>query len=230
MKSYIADFFNLFFPRVCLICSRGLYQHEKHICRLCEKELPRSYFHLADDNLVEKLFWGRINVKRASSFLLYTKGSMVKNILHSIKYRHKKELGYELAKLYSDDLKEVNFFGDIDVVIPVPLHDKKLRLRGYNQSEWIAKGFSESLNAELVVDNLFKKMSTSSQTKKNRYERWENVGEVFDIRDKTLFEHKNILLVDDVLTTGATLEACAKVILQVKGITINVVTLAYATI
>lgn len=230
MKSYIADFFNLFFPRVCLICSKGLYQHEKHICRLCEKELPRSYFHLADDNLVEKLFWGRVNVKRASSFLLYTKGGVVKNILHSIKYRNNKELGYELAKLYSSDLKEVNFFDHIDVVIPVPLHDKKFQLRGYNQSEWIAKGFSESLSAELVTDNLFKRIHTSTQTKKGRYDRWKNVGEVFDIRDKALFEQKNILLVDDVLTTGATLEACANVLSQVEGITLNVVTLAYATI
>jgi len=197
---------------------------------LCEKELPRSYFHLANDNLIEKLFWGRVDIKRASSFLLYTKGSVVKNILHSIKYKNQKELGYELAKLYSNELKEVNFFNDINVVVPVPLHNKKLRIRGYNQSEWIAKGYSEVLNAELVTDNLFKKIHTSTQTKKGRYERWENVDEVFDIRDMKLFENKNILLVDDVLTTGATVEACAKVLSQIKGITLNVVTLAYATI
>ncbi|TLX77780.1 ComF family protein [Labilibacter sediminis] len=230
MIPYLSDFFNLFFPKICLICSRALHMHEKHICKLCERALPRSYFHMANHNPVEKLFWGRVNIEKASSYLLYTKESKVKNILHSLKYRQQKELGYELGKIYARDLSEVNYFKNLDFIVPVPLHPRKFKERGYNQSEWIAKGLSEVLSVPLKTDLLFKSYHTSTQTRKGRYQRWENVEDVFNIVSGEKFEGCNILLVDDVLTTGATLEACAKKLKSIKDIKINVATLAYASI
>lgn len=228
MVSYLNDFFKLFFPRTCLVCDYTLYQHEEHICRKCIKNLPRSYFHLADNNPLNKIFWGRVDIEKVVSFLLYSKGSHVKNILHALKYGNCKELGYELGKMYAKELSEVSYFNELDFLIPVPLHPQKLSLRGYNQSEWIAKGMSEYLPGKVMVDNLFKNTHTSSQTNKGRYNRWENIATSFDIRDTKVLENKNVLLVDDVLTTGATLEACANCLSKIKGVTIYVATLAYA--
>ena len=229
MSNYLSDFFNLFFPRNCAICKRSLYAHEKFICRKCNKELPRSYFHLSDNNPLDKIFWGRVDIDKVVSYLIYSKGNMVKHILHNLKYRNCKELGYELGKLYGAELSEVNYFGRVDWLIPVPLHPKKMAIRGYNQSEWIAKGLCVNLNGGVMNDNLFKRVHTSSQTKKSRYSRWENIEDSFDIRDRKVLENKTVLLVDDVLTTGATLEACATCLAEIPGITINVATLAYAT-
>lgn len=229
MSNYLYDFFNLFFPRTCLICDHSLFKHEKNLCNKCLANLPRSYFHLADDNPLNKIFWGRVDIEKVVSFLLYSKGSLVKDILHSLKYRDCKEVGYELGKLYSKELLVTNYFEKVDFLIPVPLHPKKLASRGYNQSEWIAKGFAEHLNAKVMVDNLYKRTHTATQTNKNRYNRWENISRSFDIRDTAVLENKTVLLVDDVLTTGATIEACASHLIQIKGITIYVATLAYAT-
>ncbi|WP_185957497.1 ComF family protein [Saccharicrinis carchari] len=194
----------------------------------CTKNLPRSYFHLADDNPLNKLFWGRVDIEKVVSFLLYTSGSHVKEILHALKYGNRKELGYELGKLYAKELSDINYFGQIDFLVPVPLHPKKKSKRGYNQSEWIAKGLAEHLPGKVMVDNLYKKLHTTSQTNKGRYSRWENIAQSFDIRDTGIFKNKKVLLVDDVLTTGATIEACAGNLAAIEGITIYVATLAYA--
>ncbi len=227
---YLDDFFNLFFPNVCCLCGRSLFQHENLICRLCEKDLPRSYFHFLAKNPVEMTFWGRVDIQKGTSFLLYVKGSKVKNILHAIKYRNNRQLGYELGKLYGLELNENNYFADIDLVVPVPIHPKKLRIRGYNQSEYIAQGLCDSLQKTLQTEGLRKVVNTKSQTRKGRFERWENVSDVFKIDDDSLFCGKNILLVDDVLTTGATLESCARCFSKVPDVTLSIATLAYATI
>ncbi|MGQ1787362.1 MULTISPECIES: ComF family protein [unclassified Saccharicrinis] len=170
-----------------------------------------------------------MDIEKVVSFMLYTKGSMVKYILHAIKYGNKKELGYELGKLYSQELLEVNYFNNIDYLIPVPLHPKKLAKRGYNQSEWIAKGLAENISGKVMPDNLYKRIYTTSQTNKGRYKRWENIANSFDVRNPSILENKKVLLVDDVLTTGATLEACASNLAKIKGTRIFVATLAYAT-
>ncbi len=228
MSNYLSDFFKLFFPNTCLICNYALYEHEKHICRKCIKNLPRSYFHLTDENPLNKIFWGRVDIEKVVSFLLYTKGSHVKQILHSLKYGTRKEVGYELGKMYAKELADINYFSNLDYLVPVPLHPKKMNIRGYNQSEWIAKGLAEHLPGKVMTDNLYKKTHTTSQTNKGRFSRWENIASSFDVRDTSLFENKKVLLVDDVLTTGATIEACATTLSNIKGITIYVATLAYA--
>ncbi|WP_075590394.1 ComF family protein [Labilibacter marinus] len=229
MKNYINDFLRLFFPSVCLICGNALLTHENYICRKCNKDLPKSHFHLADNNPLNQLFWGRTNIDKVVSYLLYTHGNMVKHILHALKYRNQKELGFELGKRYSQELAEISYFDEVDWVIPVPIHAKKLAIRGYNQSEWIAKGICENLNGEIMPDNLYKKTFTSTQTNKSRYQRWENIENTFDLRDANALENKTVLLVDDVLTTGATIEGCANTLETIPGITVHVATLAYAT-
>lgn len=227
--SYLKDFVNLLFPNVCCLCGKSLFKHESILCLRCVKDLPRSYYHLVDKNPVRLTFWGRADIKQASAFLLYVKGSQVKKILHSMKYSNNKMLGYELGRIYGMELKETNLFKDVDVVVPVPLHPKKLRIRGYNQSEFIAKGLCESLGKTLCVDGLLKLVHTTTQTRKGRFERWENVSDVFKINERFSFVGKSILLVDDVLTTGATLEACAKSFDRISGVKLNIATLAYAS-
>ncbi len=229
MRTYLNDFVKLFFPKTCLICGKSLYKHESQICLLCIKDLPRSYFHLADNNPLNKIFWGRVDVKDVISFLLYKKENVVKDILHALKYRNCKEVGYELGKLYCRELANVNYLQHIDFLIPVPLHPKKLAKRGYNQSEWIANGMCESLNAKVLTDVLFKATYTKSQTNKGRYQRWINIEDSFDIRNTSILENKNVLLIDDVLTTGATIEACVGKLKKIKGISVFVATLAYAS-
>jgi len=222
----INDFFNLIFPQLCCSCNQALLKHEKVICTNCIITLPKTNFHLDKNNVVNKVFWGRVQIEMAASFYAFTKESKVQNLLHHLKYKGVKEVGSVLGKLYGFDLKSAEFFKEIDFIVPVPLHKNKLKKRGYNQSEWIARGLSESMNIPLRLDVLYRKVDSKTQTKKSRYKRWENVGEIFGVL-KDDIKNKNILLVDDVLTTGATIEACAQVLIE-KECKIFVVTLAYA--
>ncbi len=222
----INDFFNLLFPRLCCSCNLTLLKHENIICTNCIVTLPKTNFHLDKENPVNKVFWGRVQIEMAASFYVFSKESRVQNLLHHLKYKGVKDIGSVVGKLYGFDLKESDFFKDLDFIVPVPLHKNKLKKRGYNQSEWIAKGLSESMNIPLRLDVLYRKVDSKTQTKKSRYKRWENVGDIFGVLDGN-FNNKSILLVDDVLTTGATIEACAQVLSE-KGCKIYVVTLAYA--
>ena len=222
----INDFFNLIFPRLCCSCNHILLKHENTICTNCIVTLPKTNFHLDKDNLVNKVFWGRVQIEMAASYYSFSKESRVQNLLHHLKYKGAKEVGSIVGKLYGYDLKESPFFKKIDFIVPVPLHKIKLKKRGYNQSEWIAKGLSESMNIPMRLDVLYRKVDSKTQTKKSRYKRWENVGDIFGVLDGDL-RGKKVLLVDDVLTTGATIEACAQVLIE-KGCEIYVATLAYA--
>ncbi len=180
-----------------------------------------------DENPVSRVFWGRINIKAATSFLFYSKQGKVQNLIHHLKYRRQKDVGIELGKLFGIELQKSPFYKDLDFIIPVPLHPKKLRKRGYNQSLVIAEGLKKSMGID-VFTGLQRKIHSSTQTKKSRYERWENVKDIFKIENPEELENKSILLIDDVLTTGATLEACATVLSDVPNITISIATLAYA--
>ncbi len=226
--SYLKDFFYLFFPRLCLICNHSLYRHENLLCSRCLKELPRSYFHLVKDNPVDQIFWGRVNVEKATSFLIYSKDNKAKEILHAIKYNGKNDLASKIGMVFSRELIEVNYFGDIDVVVPVPIHPKKKLKRGYNQSDYLAEGMADVMGATVEKKVLLKVLNNSTQTKKNRFERWQNVEDAYMVADYACLAGKNVLLVDDVVTTGATLEACAKILLQVPNIKLNIATIAYA--
>ena len=226
--SFIKSFIKLFFPEVCCICDRGLLTHEQIICSVCKHGLPLTNFHQYNKNPVELTFWGRVDIQKATSFLLYTKGDTVKNILHSIKYKNNTLLAEEMGRQFGISIKVNDIFNHIDIIIPVPLHHKKLLKRGYNQSELIANGISRVINKPVINNILYKTTNTSTQTKKNRYERWENAENIYALYNGDSLNGKNILLIDDVLTTGATLEACCQAFKNSNIKSLNIATLAYA--
>jgi ComF family protein len=229
-KLWITDFVNLFFPNNCSACGNSLVSQEEVICTGCQFKLPRTNFHFEAENPIARIFWGRVNLESATSFLFFNKGGNVQQLVHQLKYKGKKNVGRFMGSLFGNDLLRSPVFASVDLIVPVPLHPKKERLRGFNQSKVIAHGLSESLQKPLSTNNLVRLVHTSSQTKKSRYSRWENVKDVFGIKDPSLFAGKHILLVDDVLTTGATMEACAQKILEVEGAKVSAVTLAYAQV
>ncbi|PLX11197.1 MAG: hypothetical protein C0598_08730 [Marinilabiliales bacterium] len=220
---------NLFYPKICMSCSQALNSQEETICIKCLLRLPKTGFHFHEDNPISRVFWGRIDIAAATSFLFFSKQGRVQSLMHNLKYRGQKEVGIYLGKLFGNDLKESPLFQNIDLIIPIPLHPKKLATRGFNQSMMIAKGLSESM--ELPINEyLQRSIHTSTQTKKSRYDRWKNVKDIFEISESDSLKNKNILLVDDVLTTGATLEAGAGKLLEVEGTKVYIATLAYANI
>ena len=225
---WLNDLINLFFPNVCVVCGEALNKQEEVVCLLCLVKLPKTSFHLHEDNPVSRVFWGRVNLNAASSFLFFNKGGSVQDLMHALKYKSRKEVGVYLGEQFGRELNESTLFKDIDLIIPVPLHPKKLHKRGFNQSATIASGLSKKLNAPVDTENFIRLVNTDSQTKKSRYKRWENVKGVFGIRNKEKLTGKHILLVDDVLTTGATLEACASILLELENTKVSAATLAYA--
>ena len=220
------DFLSLIFPKVCAACGKSLFKTEESICTYCLYHLPKTNFHLYGDNPVVKLFWGRTGIHSASSLYSFSKGSKVQHLIHQLKYRGKKEIGNTLGKHYGKELKMSPLFSTANVVIPVPLHIQKLKKRGYNQSETFAQGIAEAMNAESSSEILIRTFSSETQTKKSRFARWKNVEEIFKVTAPEKLEGKHVLLVDDVITTGSTLEACANKILEVPNVKVSVATIA----
>jgi len=225
---WMNDLLGLVFPNLCAACGQPLVRHEKVICMRCGYKLPRTNFHHFENNPVARIFWGRVNLYAATAFLYFNKGGKVQHLIHELKYKGNKEVGEQLANLWGNDLKKKGLFTDVEVVIPVPLHPKKQRIRGYNQSEQITRGLAESMAVYHSVGNLVRNTFTESQTKKSRYSRWQNVSGKFGVLYPEKLEGKHVLLADDVITTGATLEACAQELAKIKHIKISVATLAYA--
>ncbi len=222
------DLLHLVYPKICVACGENLLSHEDHICTKCLYDLPKTNYHLSDSNPIEKLFWGRVKIFKACSFFFFNKGSKFQKLIHKLKYNSKKEIGYELGAHFGSDLSGSEGFNSVDVIIPVPLHESKEKLRGYNQSNWIAKGISASMNKPVDSNNLKRLVASDTQTKKTRFERWENVQSVFEVTNPESLENKHILLVDDVVTTGSTLEACAQELGKINNIKISIATLAVA--
>lgn len=228
MRNWLADFFQLFYPNICAACGEKLLNQEKVICTRCLVDLPRTNFHLEHDNPVSQLFWGRVNVQNATALFRFQKGSRFQDLLHLLKYNGRQDVGEELGRQLGFELKKSEIFNRVNVVIPVPLHPKREKKRGYNQAECIAKGIAESMGIEIQSRNLVRNVETQTQTKKSRIERWKNVDSIFEIKQPEKLNNMHILLVDDVVTTGATLEACAQAILKTEGTKVNIATLATA--
>jgi len=230
IKTQYFNFYNLFVPKKCLNCGRNLNKTEKQICLDCLQKIPKTQ-HLNDtENKAAQIFWGRVNLEMVAAGYYFTKDSILQNLIHQVKYQGKKQLALELGKQLALDLKKTQNFDNIDFICPVPLHKLKQKKRGYNQSEWIAKGISEILLKPIMKDVLIKHKNTKSQTKKNKLERLENVKSVFSLnKNHYKFRKQHILVVDDVLTTGATIEACCIELLKIPNVKISAITLAIAS-
>lgn len=223
------DFISLFFPVVCVSCGKSLFRNENRICTHCLYHLPRTGFHLINDNPVAKIFWGRVNIQAAAAFFTFTKGGKVQQLIHQLKYKGQKEVGICIGNWYGHELRTNQVFQTIDLIVPVPLHKKKLRKRGYNQSAYFAEGLASSLHIPTDPAILFRSSASETQTKKSRFFRWKNVEHLFYIKNENRIQHKHILLVDDVVTTGATLEACAQALLKIEGVTVSIAAIAFAS-
>ena len=224
------DVLHLFYPNQCEACGQELVGNERLICVSCWKDLPETKFHLQINNPMEQKFWGRISIEYGASMYYFNKDARIQEILHALKYRKNTEIGEELGRRFAKEIEGCGWVKDIDMIIPVPLSAQKLRKRGYNQSEFIAKGMADVLNIEVNTTALVRYKNTETQTKKSRSERLQNMEGAFDIVDAHLLNQKHILILDDVVTTGATMESCALALLTLPGVKVSVAALAFAIV
>lgn len=217
---------DLLMPRACSICGSRLTVTEVGICASCNFHLPRTFFDQSpDDNDMVRLFWGVIPVERGVSWYFFEPHSQAARPIYSMKYNGNAELGCTLGRLFAEEIKGSGFFEDIDVIVPVPLAKKRERTRGYNQSLMISNGIAEATGLPVEKRALKRNAFVESQTRKNRWERLENVDEVFELRKPDRVAGRHVLIVDDVITTGATITACARELLKAGGVRISVLTL-----
>lgn len=218
----------LFYPRLCLACEKKHLPPRQILCPSCDFNLPRTDFHLHQENEFTQKLWGRVNIHTATSLFYFLKKSKTQHLIHNLKYKGKREVGIILGKMLGEKLAKTPLYQDIDLIVPIPLHYKKEIQRGYNQSDMFAQGLFEAMEIPWTKNALLRKIHTQTQTKKSRIERFQNVMEAFEIKQPRLLENKHILLVDDVLTTGATLEAGALKLLNVSGVKVSLATIAFA--
>jgi ComF family protein len=223
----LKDLFYLFYPKLCVVCEDNLVENETTICTLCRHDLPLTNFLDYRENKVTQTFYGRILIEKAFSLLFYRKKGVTQKLIHDLKYKGNEEIGIFFGNWLGEILKENNEFKSIDFIIPVPLHPKKLRERGYNQVSKFGETVSKHLNIIYLENNLVRISSTKTQTFKARFERFNNIETKFLLTNPSFFDNKNILLIDDVITTGATLEACAKEFLKSKNCTVSILTMGY---
>jgi len=219
---------NLVFPKTCSGCRNNLLESEHLVCTFCRHDMPFTQHHLDDNNETLKKFKGRLPVEHASSIVYFHKEGIVQELIHNLKYRGKEEIGSLMGQWYIHDLKNIEALKTVTDVVPVPLHTKKLRERGYNQVEGFGKALANGLGKKYSDDVLVRTQYSKTQTKKNLAARAEIISEAFDVASTDAGTEKHFLLVDDVITTGATLEACGKALLKIPGAKVSVITIAYA--
>jgi ComF family protein len=205
-------------------------RNESLICTECFVVIPRTNYHFVEDNPVAQLFWGRCLIEKAAAFSYYNKGSRIRKLIHNMKYNGIREIGYDLGRLYGLSLKTSGFINDIDIIIPVPLHPVKKRIRGFNQSETISMGIADATHLPVDLKSLARVLVSATQTKRSRYERWTNVEGIFQVLDSQTIMGKHVLLVDDVITTGSTIESCTNELLKIEGVKVSAVALAFAVV
>ena len=227
-KNVFDDFFAMLYPTSCITCNGSIHRNEGLICTLCQHQLPITNYHQMPNNPLAQRFWGRFPFKHAFAYLKYIKHGKVQRMIHALKYQGQEGLSELLGRWYGKALKEKDFQQEIDLVLPIPLHKKRQKQRGYNQSDGFAKGLAEVLEIEWSPNCLKRVKASTTQTKKSRYNRWLNVKDLFVVDDGELVKGKHILLVDDVITTGATMEACAQVLLEADCASISLGAIASA--
>lgn len=226
VHSILSDFSHLFFPHICAGCGSDAIGHHSPLCIRCVSDLPQTNFHLYHSNPIEKYFWGRMAVANAAACYHFTDGSLMQHLLHQVKYRGNQDLGLYLGRLMAKQLQLSDWFRSIDLLLPLPLFAARLKKRGYNQSEVLCRGMSEVVSIPVMADAVARLSATETQTHKNRIDRWTNMQGRFELLNANALRGRNVLLVDDVVTTGATLEACGEII-NSAGATLHIATLAY---
>jgi len=219
---------DLFFPKVCAGCHSLLLTNETVLCTVCRHEIPLTQYHLDSNNEAVKKFYGKIDIQHASAFLYYNKKGIVQELIHNLKYKGHQQIGTVLGEWYVEDLKKLIPETPFDVIIPVPLHPKKFRERGYNQVSTFGRALSKGLNVAYADTVLYRKKYSKTQSKKDLLGRSENIENLFDVTDSEKNHNKHFLLIDDVLTTGATLEACCRALLKIPGARISIACMAIA--
>jgi len=225
LTEYMKDFSHLFYPYKCVGCGTALDAHEVEICDACYEELPTTLNWNWPDNEVAQMFWGKIDIEQACAYLYFYKGGIVQGMLHALKYKGHKQVGIELGNMFGNALRDTSYQA-CDLIIPVPLHELKERKRGYNQCTHIANGMAEVMKKPVIDRNLVRWDAHESQTHKNRFERWQNVRSRFKVSAPDELVGKHILLIDDVITTGSTIEACAAALKTIHDVRISVATIA----
>jgi len=225
---WFKHFLDIIYPRTCEACGDVLLGGENLICINCMIDLPRTNSHIQKLDKVSNRFWGKIPVTDTITFLKFSKKGKVQKLLHALKYRNKPEVGKYLGKIYGVDLKAVGFDKKVDLIIGVPLHSTKLIQRGYNQADCIAEGLSEALDVPFEINAVKRLIYTDTQTKKSRIERFQNVENIFEVIDFDKIKNKRIAIVDDVLTTGSTLESLGITLLNAEAKEISIITIAAA--
>jgi len=228
LAGIIEDFISLLYPRVCAACGNSLFKHEEIICTYCLYHLPKTNYHLMNESPLDKVFWGRAQLANTAALYNFHKKGKVQHLIHQLKYKGRMDVGIYLGKLLGAELNKTESFNDVVKVIPVPLHPGKQRKRGYNQSEQIAIGLANALNIEMDATSFIRTVDTATQTRKSRFARWENVKEIFKVTDAEQLKNRHLLLIDDVITTGATLESAAHILLSIEGVRLSVACIGFA--
>ena len=230
MKSLISDISSgishLLFPHNCLGCATDVLNDDDLICARCLTELPTTNFFSSSDNPIEKIFYGRMKIEHAAAGFYFTKDSLMQHLMVQLKYKGNKEVGIYLGKLIGYQLIQSNRFNDVEALIPLPLNAKKEFKRGYNQSMAICEGIAKIWQKPILKDAVIRTVFTETQTHENRINRWQNMDGVFAVANPSAIEGKHILLVDDVVTTGATLEACGSIMLENYNIKLSIACVA----
>ena len=227
-RDWLDSIINLFYPRVCAACGEALLKDEKTVCLKCRYLLPKTGYELNPDNPLAQTFYGRVRFHAVTSAFFFAKSGKVQHLIHELKYKGNKDAGIFLGQQLGETIKNAPLFQDIDYLIPVPLHPKREKQRGYNQSLMIAQGIHEVTGIAIGDKYLIRAVNTATQTKKSAEERYQNVKDIFEVRFADELNGKHVLLIDDVLTTGATLESCAHQLENIPGITISAATAACA--
>ena len=234
MKAYdfiqqvLQDTISILYPSLCAACDELLLKGEDVICTHCMVNLPRTNFHQNPDNPVAKQFWGKVKLEGATALYHFHKGEKVQTLMHRLKYNNRPEIGNKLGAVCATEIIPSAPFNDVDYIIPIPLHKKKQKIRGYNQAYCFAQGLADVYGVEVLKDGLKRIKFTDTQTRKNRFDRHKNVKMVFSVTKANRFIGKRVLIVDDVLTTGSTLAACIQLFNEIDGVKVMVATIAYA--
>ena len=229
-KDILHGFSHLFYPHICSGCGNDIIQQEHFLCLSCLHSLPFTGFETYPGNPVEKNFWGRIEISNAMSLLHFAKDTVLQNLLHQFKYKGKKEIGVFFGKMMGEYIMQSGRFSQIDALVALPLFASREKKRGYNQAAVLCSGISRQMHLPVLENAISRIKATETQTHKSRIARWQNMEGKFILTNSSFLNNKHVLLVDDVITTGATLEACASAMMEATNVKVSIATLAYASV